>query len=137
MKLKDFRMFMSVLVLGLLAIIFANSASISAQEVTQVPSVPAPVLMDGKRSVEGNSSIRVVNASPAVPSINIFLKDQSLSKNLAYGTYKDFTDFPTSTYTVNVTTPEGSAILSKEAVLAPDVSATFILTGLTNGNGKT
>lgn len=137
------RSFSNITVLALMVVLLsymlANHTVMSAQDAT--PTLNAPqaitvVTMNGTRSSKGNSSIRLVNASPVVPSISVTLNGQAAVSDLNYGVSTDFMDYPAGTYTVDVTTPEGSGILSKEVVLAPEVSSTLILTGLTNGTSE-
>jgi len=136
--------FILLIVVGLMTVFVINDTAAALQEATpevtaeatQNPPMPI-VIMEGTRPNEGDAYVRVVAASPDVPSISVSLNDQAVANDLQFGNSTDFVSFPADTYTVAVNTPEGSGILSKSIVLAPGTSVTLILTGLTSGADKT
>jgi len=121
-----------------------------AQEVTETPAATEVVTesatevatevvtMEGTRANDGNGYVRFVQASPDASSVTIALNDQPNASHFQFGDISDFVEVPANIYTVSINTSESSnASLSKDIVLAPEVSTTLVLMGLLNGSDKT
>ncbi|MFA9464198.1 MAG: DUF4397 domain-containing protein [Velocimicrobium sp.] len=59
---------------------------------------PSPI----NRNQQMNSYIRLLHAAPNAPSVDVYMNDSLIAKDLAYGEYSDYLAFPTGNYTITV-----------------------------------
>jgi hypothetical protein len=119
-----------------LAVSLSTLHPTTAQEAT--PEATAVVTMEPTRSMEGSGYVRLVNASPDTQAVDISFSGTAIATSLAFGSSVDFMEMPAGTYTVEVRAAgadtSAAAPVSKAVVLAPDVSTTLVVQGLSAGN---
>lgn len=107
--IQRWRLIMNSLLIGLFILAGCGAATDSAPATTSAPSAATPSLIPTASvrptpaSNTNPARIRVVNAAPAAPPLNLTLGFFSVATNLAYGQYSEVMPFEPGAYSASVT----------------------------------